>query len=122
MESKYQEAHENGVGSGGGSSRSVLDSQDGGLSRLENLIQIQTQPSDKSIHSILAELGTPYASVGILSNGRITAKVLGSSEAGHPVLNNDTLFQAASISKPLTAMAVIKLCQEGKLDIDSTLR
>jgi CubicO group peptidase (beta-lactamase class C family) len=37
------------------------------------------------------------------------------------LFDNDTLFQAASISKAITALAVIKLCQEVKLDLDALL-
>jgi CubicO group peptidase (beta-lactamase class C family) len=37
------------------------------------------------------------------------------------LFDNDTLFQAASISKAMTALAVIKLCQEGKLDLDAPI-
>ena len=35
--------------------------------------------------------------------------------------NSDTLFQACSISKAITALAVIKLCQEGRLDLDAPI-
>lgn len=37
---------------------------------------------------------------------------------GYGAAGKDTLFQAASISKPVTAMAVMRLVEEGKLDLD----
>jgi len=37
---------------------------------------------------------------------------------GYGAARKDTLFQAASISKPVTAMAVMRLVEEGKLDLD----
>jgi CubicO group peptidase (beta-lactamase class C family) len=117
-----KEAHDRRTASGGShSEESILDADEGNQSPLEKLVQIQS--SDKSIHSILAELGTPYASIGVLSNNSITAKVLGAPETSSstPWPNTETLFQAASISKPLTAIAVIKLCQEGKLDLDASI-
>lgn len=36
-------------------------------------------------------------------------------------VNDATLFQAASISKPLTAMALLRAAQEGKLSIDADI-
>ena len=38
--------------------------------------------------------------------------------ANRPV-NQDTLFQAASISKPVTAMATVRLAQEGRFSLDA---
>lgn len=40
------------------------------------------------------------------------------AETGKPV-TTETLFQAASISKPLTALAALKLADQGKLDLDA---
>jgi CubicO group peptidase (beta-lactamase class C family) len=37
---------------------------------------------------------------------------------GYGAATKDTLFQAASISKPVTALAVMRLIEEGKLDLD----
>jgi hypothetical protein len=60
-------------------------------------------------------MGTPTVSVAIMDAGCITSKVLGSPTQ----YNNDTLFQAASISKSITALALIKLCQQGVLELDA---
>jgi len=35
-------------------------------------------------------------------------------------VTSETLFQAASISKPLSALAALHLVQEGKLSLDGT--
>jgi CubicO group peptidase (beta-lactamase class C family) len=37
---------------------------------------------------------------------------------GYGAATEDTLFQAASISKPVTALAVMRMVEEGKLDLD----
>lgn len=63
---------------------------------------------------------TPGVSVAVINNGAIEwARGYGVREAGRidPV-NPETLFQAASISKPVTAMATLKLVQEGVLKLD----
>jgi CubicO group peptidase (beta-lactamase class C family) len=84
---------------------------------LETLVKSQSTDG-KSVTEVLIDLGTPIVSVAVMDDGTITAsKIIGSPEP----FDNDTLFQAASISKPMTALAVIKLCQEGKLDLDAPI-
>jgi CubicO group peptidase (beta-lactamase class C family) len=40
---------------------------------------------------------------------------------GYGAAGEDTLFQAASVSKPVTALAVLHLVEEGKLDLDENI-
>lgn len=63
---------------------------------------------------------TPGLSVAVINNGQIEwARGYGLSEAGgNEGVTPETLFQAASISKPVAAMAALRLVQQGKLDID----
>jgi CubicO group peptidase (beta-lactamase class C family) len=64
---------------------------------------------------------TPGVSIALINDGRIEwARGYGVLEAGgkQPV-TPETLFQAASISKSLTAMVVLRLVEQGKLDLDS---
>lgn len=63
---------------------------------------------------------TPGVSVAVINNGKIEwTRGYGVLEAGgnRPV-TTQTLFQAASISKPVAAMAVLRLVQENKLNLD----
>lgn len=63
---------------------------------------------------------TPGVSIAVIYDGRIEwARGYGFLEAGgsEPV-TTETLFQAASISKPLTAMATLRLVEQGKLSLD----
>src|ERR1044072_540272 len=63
---------------------------------------------------------TPGVSIALINDGKIQwARGYGVLEAGgkEPV-TPDTLFQAASISKSLTAMVVLRLIEKGKLDLD----
>src|SRR5579872_3468416 len=54
----------------------------------------------------------PQVSVVVIQGGRILwAKGYGGASA-------DTLFQAASISKPVTAMAALSLVRQGRLSLD----
>lgn len=63
---------------------------------------------------------TPGVSVAVISNGKIDwARGYGVLETGGNIpVTPETLFQAASISKPVAAMAALRLVQEGKLDLD----
>lgn len=62
----------------------------------------------------------PAVSIAMINNGQIEwARGYGIVEAGgkRPVTMT-TLFQAASISKPVAALAALSLVQEGRLDLD----
>jgi len=64
---------------------------------------------------------TPGVSIALINDGKIEwARGYGVLEAGReePV-TTETLFQAASNSKSLTAMVVLRLVEQGKLDLDS---
>ena len=62
---------------------------------------------------------TPGLSVAVINHGRIEwARGYGVREVNGDVITAETLFQAASISKPVAAMAALRLVQEGKLNLD----
>jgi len=77
----------------------------------------------KSMTDLMNETNTPGISVAVIHNSEIVwTKGYGVAdiETQKPV-NTNTIFQAASISKPLTALAVMKLVQDGKLDLDENI-
>ena len=63
---------------------------------------------------------TPGVSLVIINEGRIEwARSYGVAEAGGTKrVSLDTMFQSASISKPVVAMAALRLVQQGKLSLD----
>ena len=63
----------------------------------------------------------PGVSVAVIDNGKIDwAKGYGVKEAGgNDPVTPETLFQAASISKPVTALGTLQLVEKGILDLDS---
>lgn len=65
----------------------------------------------------------PGVSIAVIDDGAIVwAKGYGLLEKGkQTAVGTDTLFQAASISKPVTATATLQLVQEGKLDLDTNV-
>ena len=75
----------------------------------------------KSLTELMDELGVPGVSVAVIHDFRIHwAKGYGVAdvETGAPV-DTETLFQAASISKPVAAMAVMRSVQDGLFTLDT---
>ncbi|MEJ0005814.1 MAG: serine hydrolase [Steroidobacteraceae bacterium] len=67
----------------------------------------------------MAELHVPGLSIAVVRDGKIDwAKGYGVIQAGGPPVTTDTLFQAASISKPVTALAVLRLADAGRINLD----
>ncbi len=73
-----------------------------------------------TIDQIMKLAGVPGVSVAVIQDFVIHwAKGYGVADAktGLPVTTN-TLFQAASVSKPVTAVAVMRMVQEGRVGLD----
>jgi CubicO group peptidase (beta-lactamase class C family) len=66
----------------------------------------------------MKELHVPGVSIAVIHGGVIQARGFGSATIGGPPVLPETLFQGASISKPVTAVAALALAQAGKLDLD----
>ena len=67
---------------------------------------------------------TPGCAVGVAIGGKpVLTKAYGMADLEHDVRNTpDTIFEAGSVSKQFTAMAVQLLASEGKLSIDDQVR
>ncbi len=64
----------------------------------------------------------PGASIAVIHRGKIEwAHGYGVQDIGGEPVTTDTLFSAASISKTVTALAVLRLAQEGKIDLDASV-
>jgi CubicO group peptidase (beta-lactamase class C family) len=71
----------------------------------------------------LAEWGIPGAAIGVLSGGEEQYANFGVTSVENPLsVDEDTLFQAGSITKTLTATAALRLSQSGELDLDAPVR
>src|SRR5581483_3513552 len=78
----------------------------------------------RSLVKEMERLHVPAVSIAVIHNGTIRwAHAWGSLNAeGGPAATPDTLFQAASISKSLAAMAALHLVQQGKLSLDAPVQ
>ncbi|HEY2469073.1 MAG TPA: serine hydrolase [Terracidiphilus sp.] len=68
----------------------------------------------------MKELNVPGVSIAVIHDGKIEwARGFGLRSIGGAPVNAETMFQAGSISKPLAAMACLRLVQQGKLSLDT---
>jgi CubicO group peptidase (beta-lactamase class C family) len=64
----------------------------------------------------------PGVSLGIVEHDKVTARGFGVTRAGGTdVVNADTVFEAASLSKPVFAYLVLQLATDGVIDLDRPL-
>ena len=77
-------------------------------------------PATATLADRMTALRVPAVSIAYIHDGKIEwARAYGVTRIGGPPVTPDTLFQAASISKPVAALAVLRLVQSGKLDLDA---
>jgi CubicO group peptidase (beta-lactamase class C family) len=73
-----------------------------------------------TLASRMEALHVPGVSIAVIHSGKLEwARGFGVRSTGGPPVTPETLFQAASISKPVTTLVVLKLAQAGKLDLDA---
>ena len=78
---------------------------------------------ESRIASLMAELRVPGATIAVIRDAHIIwRKAYGvrDVDAGQPVDHN-TVFSAQSMSKPVFAYRVMKLCEQGVLNLDTPL-
>src|SRR5690606_24418424 len=88
---------------------------------MSTITQEQTDAIDAVVESMMAELGVPGTALGIVQHGELVyAKGYGVTEIGTDTqVTPQTIFSTASVAKTLTAVAVIQLAEQGKIDLDA---
>ena len=78
---------------------------------------------EKLIPSLMAEAIVPGLSIALVQNGRLLwRKGFGVKDsASQEPVDDDTVFEAASVSKTVFAYSVMKLCEKHVLDLDASL-
>jgi CubicO group peptidase (beta-lactamase class C family) len=93
------------------------------LCSLQALAQSSHQKIDQYFSSHMEEakiIGLQVASIGdgeLVWRGSYGVKEYGTTEA----INDSTLFMMASCSKPVTSLGIMKLYDQGKLDLDDDI-
>ena|SRR5688572_21586834 len=84
----------------------------------------QISAIDSTINELMVRTITPGVSVAV-ANGR---QIIWSKGYGKADLENDaaakpnTVYRLASVSKPITAVAIMQLVEQGKIDLDASIQ
>nr|WP_231780147.1 serine hydrolase domain-containing protein [Spirosoma sp. KNUC1025] len=87
------------------------------------LAQSKLNQLQKALPSILDSTGIPGLSIALIKEGKVTwSSGLGikNKRTKEPV-STQTIFRGASLGKPLFAYAVLKLSEQGKIELDAPL-
>lgn len=102
-----------------------VDSNQARITRIENgllpaVVMKGAAHPRMTLAARMAHYKVPGVSVAVINNGAIEwARGFGVSDAeSKSPVTPDTLFQAASISKPVAAMAALSLVEKGTLNLD----
>jgi N-acyl-D-amino-acid deacylase len=76
---------------------------------------------DRIIREIMQKWSIPGAAVAVAKDGRLVyARGFGYADvAAGELVSPDSMFRIASVSKPLTAITVMKLVEQGEIDLDA---
>ena len=86
-------------------------------------ISVPGGPERFTLKERMAHYRVPGISVAVIENCRIVdVRGFGRTRTNGPSVAADTLFQAGSISKTVTAVGALKLVERRKLDLDSDVR
>lgn len=79
-----------------------------------------TPAAPASLADEMRRLKVPGVSVAVIRGGKLAwARGYGVVAAGGAPVTPQTLFQAASLSKSVTGLAVMRMAEQGKLDLDA---
>jgi CubicO group peptidase (beta-lactamase class C family) len=77
--------------------------------------------TDEELQRLLVENRIPALGIGVIRGGKLTqVRVFGELKGGEPA-PFDTIFNVASLTKPVVALVALKLVSAGKLSLDEPL-
>ncbi|MCU0392400.1 MAG: beta-lactamase family protein [Thermoflexibacter sp.] len=84
---------------------------------------INTDSLSLQITQLIGEVGIPALSMAVIQSGKIVySHAFGMSNVEHKNLTDSiTIFEAASLTKPVVAVTVLKLVEEGIIELDKPL-
>jgi CubicO group peptidase (beta-lactamase class C family) len=112
-----------GPGSGGGGSNGGSLQADGGSMQGASAAQKDIAAVDNAVKNFMSTYGVPGVAIAVTKGEKLVyAKAYGQVGPSdtHPV-TNDSLFRIASVSKPFTSAGIMRLIEQGKLTMGSTV-
>jgi len=105
-----------------------LEAQISAVSAQAAIEQTQTQPGEdglgtRTVTELMEEFGVPGVSIAVIKDFKIhwvKAYGVADVETGQ-LVDIETMFQAASISKPVAAMGVLRAVQDGLFKLDDDI-
>ena len=89
---------------------------------MSTLSEVETWLAEQ-LPALIEKYGVPAAAVAVLKDGEVVDGAAGTLHLGTGVeATADSLFQIGSITKLWTATLVMQLVDEGKVDLDATVR
>jgi len=83
----------------------------------------ESKPRGDAVDAIWREHAVPGVAVGLIADGEEWLQGFGVTSVDHPLpVDPDTLFQIGSITKTVTATAIMRLVEQGRLDLDAPVR
>jgi CubicO group peptidase (beta-lactamase class C family) len=80
-------------------------------------------PFSDFVANRMAELQIPGVAIGVIAGGRDYATSFGVTNVDHPLpVDSDTLFQIGSTTKTFTGTAIMRLVEQGRLDLEGPVR
>jgi CubicO group peptidase (beta-lactamase class C family) len=77
---------------------------------------------DRRALDLMASVQVPGLQLATVQDGRVTERAFGVADAKtRAPVNAETVFEAASLSKPVFAFAVLRLAADGRFDLDRPL-
>lgn len=74
----------------------------------------------ETLQAAMTRLKVPGVSVAVIKDGKLAwSRGYGVAWIDGPAVTPQTLFQAASLSKPVSAMAALRMVEQGKLELDA---
>jgi len=75
-----------------------------------------------TLENVMDSANIPALSIAIIEKNRVTDYSLGVTNVeSKELIDNNTIFEAASLTKPITSYCAMRFVEEGKLDLDTPL-